>query len=286
MKLTSLNELIEKGKTVRGSWKLTPDHELRYRSDGPGEAVLVRGRLVAAETDALLFSVEERQSDQIVVTRIGKLTGAWKSDANNYIVFEVEKEGGKKDVLTFRSEWTVNERHEIVYSWQETQLKKKSKRLEQLVFKGHWDVSEKNRLAYSMGGDSDSAFEWRGAFQTKGVLAKKGEIRYQLGAGSFRRRRTRTLTLFGDWKVSRDFALSFDIEYANGRKRAIGFGGDYSLDKSKNIAVKLRSERGKPLGLELILTQKFLPRDAEAFLRLQHSTTAESRIEAGATLLW
>jgi len=39
MKLTSLNELIDEGETVKGAWELDENHELAYRARGQEEEV-------------------------------------------------------------------------------------------------------------------------------------------------------------------------------------------------------------------------------------------------------
>src|SRR3989338_5676812 len=99
MKLTKLNDLIENDEKLKGRWELGPNHELQYKAKGPSEEIKLTGSLIAAQPDALLFSVTEKQEDQNSVTHIQKLTGAWKLDTKNRITFEVERESGKNDVL-------------------------------------------------------------------------------------------------------------------------------------------------------------------------------------------
>ena len=142
MKLTKLNQLLEDGQVIKGRWIITPNHEVQYRFEGKDEEIKVTGSLIAAEPDALVISVTEKQKDQKIVTSIVKLSGVWKLN------------------------------------------------------------TEKNRLTYSIGGDSNNAFKFRGAFQTTSIYAKKGEIRYQIG-----------------------------VEVA-GKRKSISFGGTYSLEES------------------------------------------------------
>lgn len=284
MKLTKLNQLIVDGEIVRGHWELTPDHELQYRRDGLDEEIKLKGALIAAEPDGLVFSVTERQSDQEIVTSLGKLTGTWGLNPANQILFEVEKESGRNDVLTFRGAWKVDDNREVVYGYRQTGLKTKTKQTQELVFKGHWDISGKHRLTYYLGTDSGSAFRFRGAFQTKSILAKKGEIRYQVGVEAGGRRRIQTIILFGRWVVSRDLNLSFELATADGRK-TITFGGEYSLDNVRRVTVNLRSAQGDPLGIELILTKDIFQGDGQTFVKLQKSLE-ESSIEAGVSFRW
>jgi len=289
LKLTKLSELIGSGEETKGRWEITPDHEIQYKKIGKDEEIKVRGSLVAAEPDALVIGVTKRQTDQTVVTSIYKLAGAWRLDPRNRIVFEVEREDGKKDTLTFKGAWHVGKSNQLIYTYEQTDLKRKRTPLRkitrELVFTGFWDISEENRLTYWLGADSDSAFRFRGAFQTKSVLAKKGEIRYQVGVEVVGKHKIQTIALFGKWKVSRNLDLSFEIETADGRKRSINFGGEYAINSDTRIAVNLKNQKGEPLGIEVILTKDIFGKDGQAFMRLQRSLE-ESRVEAGMRIKW
>lgn len=280
MKITRFNDLVTGGRTRKGRWELTPDHELVYKAEDLDEEIRFKGSLVAAEPDALVVSLTERQTDQTVVTGLAKLSGRWRADSRNRLLFEVEREGGRKDVLVFRSGWEIDERHRMVYSYADTRLKKKNKITRELLFDGHWDLSERNRLTYLLGGDSESAFRFRGAFQTRSIYAKKGEIRYQLGTEVNGRHKAQNVIFFGKWKVSRDLGLSFEMAGARGRKRTLSFGGEYSLDHGRAVSVALQSSGGKKLGYAVVFTKDFFGRDGQAFVRLQKSVE-ESRVEAG-----
>ena len=164
-----------------------------------------------------------------------------------------------------------------------TGLKKKRKLTHELAFDGHWDLSEKNRLVYFLGGSSESAFRFRGAFQTKSVFAKKGELRYQLGCEINGKRQFHELIFFGKWKVSRDLGLSFEMEAGRDKKRFLNFGAEYSFNGGKQIAATLKSYAGESLGLEVIFTNEVFGRDGQTFLRLQKSIE-ESRIEGGVSV--
>ncbi|MGH7889738.1 MAG: hypothetical protein ACRENF_04225 [Thermodesulfobacteriota bacterium] len=285
MKLTRLDQMLDDAKDTKGRWELTPNHEVQYKSDKKDEEFKFKGSIIAAEPDALVISLTERQSDQKVVTRIAKLGGAWRLDPKNRIVFEVEKESGKNDVLTFKGTWQVGPNQEILYTYDLTNLKTRKKTLQKLVFQGYWDISEDHRLTYWFSGDSNSAFRFRGAFQTKSIIAKKGEIRYQAGVEIGGKHKIQTIALFGKWKLSRSLELAFEIEYEDGQKKAITFGGEYHLDGGRQIIVNLKNKEGDPLGIEVILTKDIFGKDGQAFVRLAKSVE-ESRIEAGVNFRW
>src|SRR5262245_5352271 len=124
MSLRRLEDLI--GENREGRWEITPNHELRYRSKDKDEEVRIAGPIIGAGPDALIVSVTERQTDQIKVTGLASLSGTWKLNAKNQIVFEVERQSGKNNRLTFHGTWRVGDSHEIIYAYETTRLKTKT----------------------------------------------------------------------------------------------------------------------------------------------------------------
>ena len=284
MTLASLNEFIRRRRFVEGRWRLTPGHELQYRGDRRAGVVRLRGTLIAAEPEGLVVSVAARHEDGTIVSRLVTLAGTWSANAKNQLQFEIERTKGRRNVLTFTGGWTVNDAQELTYTYAREDLKTRRLVTHTLVFRGRWDLSERHRLTYVLGGDSRSIFRFRGAFQTASILAKRGEIRYQMGVEVRGRWRIQTITLFGAWKLSRDLMLQFEIERTGGRRRpyAITFGGTYALDDTATIAVQLRSRQGERLGVEILFTRDVFGKDGQAFLRLARSL-GDSRVEAGVT---
>lgn len=301
MKLTRLNDLIEDGEIVKGSWELGPGHTLGYRGEGRDQEFRLKAPIIAVEPDAIVFAATARQDDQTVITRTLKLTGRWKTDGKNRLVFEAERARGKTDRLTLTGTWKLNDSHDIAYSYRSEPVsgpRRSARRGEthELVFKGAWEITGKNEISYVLQADTDSAFRFRGAFGTPSILAKKGEIRFMIGAeaagaASPARRGqggVRTVTLFGSWKFGRDLALKFELDEGPGRrKRVLRFGADWSYRKERTLSARLKSERGKPLGVELVWTRSFaLSRgEGELFARVERSLE-ETRAEAGGRLVW
>lgn len=284
MKVTSLNELIQDGRRLEGEWVLGQDHTLLYRTDSKDEVFRARGSLIAAEPEALVFSVTEKQTDQRIVTSIHKLTGIWRLDTKNRITFEAVRESGRRDVLTLKGSWKLNDAQQLLYSYSTETLKARRKTTREIVFDGSWDIVEGKRLVYSLGADTDSVFRFRGAFQTPNVLAKAGEIRYQAGVEVLGRRKTRSITLFGRWSLSRDLAVTFDME-CGGKNRSIEFGAEYRLIGKNRVTARLKTADGRRTGFELVLTRAAFGRDGVFFARLAR-TLEDSRAEAGLSLRW
>lgn len=314
MRYKKLTDLIRDIEKREGEWKIGEDHTLSFwERDREKEAVLAAS-LVAAEPGALVLSATVREDKKRTVTGLVKLEGCWGLDAKNRITFAVKREFGGGDPITFRGAWDLNDNHEVVYTFhtreKTTGRGKKFRRLRlvsnELVFKGAWDISGKNRLTYLLGAETEttgrggesSAFRFRGTFETARILAKEGEIRYQLGvegkaSGGARGKTAKTIKLFGKWKLSRDLALDFELECADGRKPVMTFGAVFALPEMTGmpdllpdeISIGLKNRFGEPLGLELVLTKDFFGGDLQTFIRFVRSLD-ESAIEGGVKAAW
>ena len=278
MRLTSLNQLLEAGTRVDGAWELTPRHQVRYRRRGAEETAVVTADLVAAEPAGLTIQITQSQLDGDVVGRTVTLRGRWQADARNRLTFVVERGRGRSEILTFTGGWQIGPQHELRYRVEQGGTRT-------LTFAGYWDVDAKRRLTYVLDAGADSTFRFRGAFQTASILAKSGELRYQLGVEATRGRRSQTIALFGTWKVSRDLRVTFEIPYADGRTRAITFEAAYALGAGRTVTATLTSRAGDPLGIEVVFTQAFLKGDGEAFVRLRRSLE-ETAVEGGVRFRW
>lgn len=315
MKLTRLNDLIEDGEPIAGTWELLPGHTLGYRGRERDEEFRIKAPLIAAEPGALVAAATVRQDAQTVTTRILRLLGRWKSDDRNRLVFEVERARGRTDRLTLSGAWTLNDTNEIVYTYRSdaspsarAAAKRSGRpvlrdRTHQIVFKGVWEISGDRQITYRIQGGSGSGFTFRGAFQTPSVLAKKGEVRFSLGAEASARSGTeravpgrggrgpagvRTVTFFGSWKLGRDLSLSFELDRGPAsRKQAFRFGAEWAYAEGRAVAVSLTTARGEPVGTELLLTRARMTAwgEAEFFARLERSAL-EARAEAGARFRW
>lgn len=224
MSIADLSELIRKGSSKKAS-----------------------ASLIAAEPELLVLAVTETAGTGRVFTRTLRLSGKWRVTPANEIEFAFTKPELRKRSISFGANWRVNDDNELELSLGR----------DRVALKGNWDIAGLNRLSYQIGRGTGQVMEFRASFGTKSLVAKKGELRYELGVGADRTRRTKRLTLFGKWRLSRALGLSFEIEYANGRKRAIRFGGEIHPSGDKTISVDLVARDRKPLGVEVLFTQSF-----------------------------
>lgn len=306
MKYRKLADLQRDIETFKGEWELSPGHDLTYKERRSEKEAGFKASLVAAEPDALVISVTMQEDENRTVTGLVKLSGKWELDEKNRITFSVKRGLGRYDKLTFQGSWEINDNFQVTYTFETRQVlagsgkhrRRVARTTQELVFEGHWDISEKNSLTYMIGVDSDSEFRFRGTFGTQSILAKEGEIRYQVGvefktSRGATKRLTKTVTLFGKWKLSDDLELSFEIECADGRRAAISVGVVLDLERFQErcpllpdeVTVNLTSRKGDPLGVELVLTKDLFDGNVQTFVRFRESLR-ETAVEAGIKIPW
>ena len=285
--------IVPERTKIDGKWSLTDEHDLNLSlsaSDSVyfGRTIILTGDILAASSSGLIFRV--RHCDALSGARSGtvELKGVWAADSNNRITFRVAKADGRYDVLTFQGIWNVGPNNELSYKMVTTELKTKTKHEKTLVFRGHWDLY-RTRMVYSLEGTDTSFFSFKAAVQTKSLMAKQGEIRYQLGAGVSSGKgkggaisRTVTITIYGTWKLSRDLKVSFEIKGPAAEKREIIFGIDKIFAENRKITVSLKDKKGEKLGMDITFTKVFA-KDAEFFISVGNNAS-ESRILGGLRL--
>ena len=82
------------------------------------------------------------------------------------------------------------------------------------------------------------------------------------------------ITITGQWKVSKDVGLTFEVNYDNNQFKPIVFGGDIALNDKDNLSLKFGN------GLDIKLTQDILDGKADFFTSV-HSGTGEDWAEWG-----
>lgn len=266
-----------------GTWRLTRQHELALALHESEErerrTLFLKGAVVEARADALVFALRRSEDDDLRTGQRLTLSGRWRADAKNRLGFLVEKADGSEDRLTLQGGWGVGPHHELLYRYQQPGPDGRLRPAHTLIFEGAWDISRSDRIIYRLAGSSESAFEFRAGLQSPSLLARDGRIAYQVGIGlSGGRVQPQRVTLFGAWKLNRDFSVSFEVPYADGRVQAIRFEGEARLSARDRIAVALFNNERQGLGLTVTFTRELFP-DASLFLQLRKS--AEERAALG-----
>ena len=275
---------------LKGRWHLTEKHDFTYILDKWGrqtfgDQLTLDGKIIDVNKNSILFGLTTRTKDGDRSTYILKLEGSWQADKDNRLIFRINRERGKYDILTFSGIWTINDNHQIIYQYEKADLTRKRKRTHTLTFKGYWDIKETFRISYILDKNTDSAFN----FRTSLGIFKEDYIKYEIGIGLSRKESPakRRLILFGTWKIRKDKGLLFEVEYENDKVHAISFGADVRLTDRDTLLFKFKDEIGnKDFGAELEIAHKLLKGDGEAFLRFLQSSGREHAILAGATWRW
>ncbi len=270
--INAKNQLVvNKNVVLDGKWSLTKDHDLCLTFDGTqdtdfGDKVILEGTIKGVSANEISFEVTNRTDPDKVKTETVALSGVWEADENNKLIFKVKKESGRHDVLTFNNTWVIDEKNRIIYNYEKASLIFKKKEKTQLVFKGTWDITKENRLYYELSESSDSGF----AFKVGTSVLEKNQIKGKIMVGT----NQSDITITGQWKVSKDVGLTFEVNYGDNQIKPIIFGGDIALNDKDKLSIKLGN------GVDLKLTQDILDGKADFFTAV-HSGKDEDRAEWG-----
>jgi len=283
------DERVPRQLKLNGEWSLTDDHRLRLTLDTLGrttfgDQITLQGEILDVNKYSLLFAVTTTSKDDTRSTYALNLAGVWKADENNRLSFNVKKEEGRYDILSFNAAWEINKDHQVVYRYEKARLIRKKRQFHTLTFKGYWDIKDAVRISYLLSRGTDSSFD----FKTSAGIFKKDYIRYELGIGLTGRPDPvrRVVTLSGRWNLKKDVGLVFDMDYEHKKVRRIVFGADARLTDKDTITFKLKNEvENKDIGVNLELSHKILEGDGEAFFRILKSNR-ELAIYAGAAWRW
>lgn len=272
----------------KGKWQLSPNYDLelildKTRDQFVRDCLALKGEIISPDRDALVFeikSLDKRGQSHIQLLKLG---GSWQADEYNRLSFMVKKRTSP-DSLTLEGAWQINQNQQIIYHYEKTDLKTKTKISRTLTFEGFWQLNSTDKLTYILSRSSQSRFDFRAQIESPNLYPKEGVIKYRLGIGLKEEGRppVRIISLYGNWKFSRKLGLAFEMDYGKGKIKTIEFGTDISLTEKDKFSFALKNKRGEPLGINITFTHKFLKQlDAETFLRLSKSLKKESTIEAG-----
>jgi len=239
----------------------------------------VRRRFILVESDGLVIeTIRTDSKTHRQRLRVLKLKGTWRANDYNELCFEVTGHKGPPETFTFKGSWKLNDNQQIEYTFEDGR--------DTLTFTGYWQISSVNHLVYALEGSTTSRFEFNVQLESPSLIPKTGEIRYRIGMGVRQSRLAKhatLVTLYGQWKFSRNLGLIFQMDYGQGMVRDIEFGATVTFSRNK-LTFALNNEFGKPLGITLTMTHKFLESfDVEAFITLK-SRQNEYGIETGITI--
>ncbi|MFC1570863.1 hypothetical protein ACFL4E_03670, partial [Candidatus Omnitrophota bacterium] len=244
----SKKENIPHKVRLKGTWRITPEHDLSLTLDKEGtrtlrDKIILKGKILDVKKNSLLFAVTTKRKDNSLLKYTLNLSGVWKADRNNRLTFCAKREKGKHDILTLTGAWEINKTHQVVYSYKKSALTRKRKELHTLAFKGYWSILDKNRIAYSLSKSSDSAFE----FKTSAARMTGNMIKCRIGVSLAGREKPleRILKLKGEWRPVKNLGLAFEVKEKNKKLYAMTFGADARVTKEGNVSFRLKSDMEK-----------------------------------------
>lgn len=269
---------------IDGTWSLTKNYDLRLSFDkceleGFRNDVTLKGEIVSANADSLLFAVTKKTGDGSGETRVLRLEGIWQADRDNRLTFKVKKEGNKYDTLTFEGRWDINNNHKIVYKYS----KGGKKNEKTILFEGFWNITKKDIITYHLDFMNRSLFNFRVG---RGSVSNDS-IKYEMGIGLEARERPakKYLILYGKWNIRKRVGVVFEIDYGGGNKGGINFGAEARLTPDSKIRFDLRTETGEPLGLSLTLSKTILKGEGELYSKALFSEK-EKAVYIGGGFKW
>lgn len=263
-----------------GVWRGKAGGVIEVRSEGPEGPLALSGTVAGADERALRIAL----SGQGGALRTVGVTGRWRLDERQRLGFVVEGSGtpAASRTLTFEGAWETSPDNELSY-----RLRKAPGEIERRIkFAGYWALWGDRGLRYVLqrtSGRSD-ALEFEGAFRTRSLYPSRGKVLFALGARGRRGPRSRSIALYGEWKIGR--AGSVELEWAPGPRGRLRFGATYAMDERREATVTLTFPGSTtPAGIELVLKRRSRDRSSELTLTGGMSP-AERRLIAAWTKRW
>lgn len=273
---------------LKGRWSLDKNHDLvftldKWKRQASGDRLTIRGDIIEAGKNSLLFAVTTVRSGVNPSAYILKLEGSWQADKHNRLTFRVNRERGGADYLTFAGIWEIGRGYQIIYKYEKEGLLRKKKRVRTVTFKGSWEIKGRSRISYVIERGSGSVMEFRAS---AGIFGDN-YIKYELGIGGLRRARPvrRSIVLFGKWRMARGSALVFELIRGREGIEDISFEAEVGITDKDKLLFRLKDGSGRKMGIELELTRKLFVKEGESYLRLLKSGREKAML-AGAGFRW
>ena len=274
---------------LTGKWSLESNYDLTMTLDESGRQTFVnkitlKCAIKDVYANSLLFAVTTTAKDNTETTYGFELKGTWKADKTNRLTFDIKKENGADNTITFDGVWEIDNDHQVVYKYEKNDLVTKTNQLQTLTFKGHWDITRKDSLSYVLSANTNSVF----TFTMSAIHYKEDYIQCELDIamethlGPFRQ----IITISGSWKMVKDVGLTFEIKYADNKVESIKFGAEAKITDNDTVTFSLKSGlKNNDLSAELKLSHSILNGDGEIFLKALKSS-GELGFYVGGTWKW
>jgi hypothetical protein len=264
---------------LEGQWQLDRDHNLKLYIKREGDkrkrSLKLRGRILKLDSYSLLFEIKSRPDYKVSRIAAITLSGSWSRDRFNRLIFSLKSKADSGELL-FRKNWKLSKSKEIIYSYSKIGLKKE----QSLLIKGCFEIGSQKKISYRLN-KSDSSLSFLANIETPNLYPKKAVIKYRVGIGFKDKREERLILFKGNWKISSDRELIFEVDKGGGGIRRYYFSYSFKVSKEKKIIFTVFNNKLEPLGLSLSFRSGDLERDnIQYFLKLSRKAK-EERIDIG-----
>jgi hypothetical protein len=200
-KISEKNELIyvTESQQIKLSGKWSLDAKLNLCLTVDGNKLVIATEIVDATANELVFVATTKNSDNKEQASKLIMSGIWKADAFNRLVFN--------DELVFPGIWTVNNNNNHI----EYIVVKRPHGIDSILrFQGHWDVPGHNRMAYILSEDAKSRFDFKVTMDRVTRNSIGGSV--NIGIKPIKK----NITIYGKWNIGDGPAISFDVNYGRG----------------------------------------------------------------------
>jgi len=251
---------------LRGDFSLNKLHHLVFTLDKWNNQVfqdklVLKAAIIDAKNNELSFSLITKDDSEKTLFYILKVKGCWNADEQNRLCFNIAKSNGQVDTLVFEGIWQVDNNNELIYSYFESNTKRKKKKKQTITFKGYWDITKANRLIYQLAKDNGSSFD----FKVKLARFSQAQLLFSVEVGA--QAVKRIISLSGGWKLDKNLGLIFEMCYADKRIKSIGFQAMCKLQNENTLSFRLYNSRGEDLALEVKLSRDIFEGTGEVYLK-------------------
>ena len=249
---------------LQGSWRLDKNRNLVYTLSKWGNQVYgnkltIRGKLTRTDAGSISAEIATREGEAERVYYL-KFKGDWKVDEKNRLAFEIRSKTGRTDELTFKGSWSIDRKNQITYTYSKYDLLTKTRRLHQLQLAGYWDLTGDHQLSYKLSGGQRY-------FDLDVGIGRPGRNTLSYKIGLRRTGRSKTITLYGKWKVTEKLGLFFEMPYQAGEVKRLVFGVSYKFDDDWNLAFRAGIKRNSGHKIEAKLSRRLLTGKGEFFIK-------------------
>lgn len=259
---------------ISGIWRLDKNCNLVFDVDEScndvfGQSIGFSAKIEHAAKDYLEVSLLKRTTPGLRNVSSVKFKGRWKVDNYNNFIFQVQRTSGY-DELIFGNNWQITKENQVVFFYKRKFLKKEI--INSFILEGEWKLGV-DIIIFSIENEKDSELKFRLALSKKQVIFKKEKIDFTVGV---EKSSLKSFSVFGKWKHDKD-TLEFITNFGQ-KKTSWIFRVKRIFSGGKDLSFELINTKGKPLGVELILSKKVF-QDANIFIKARRGE--ENRIEAG-----